>query len=284
MGNNDFDSFGSTDGFDDAFGDSFGDWGNSSNGFDGDSNGFGDNSDGFGDNFESDESFGSNDDFESNSETNNENRANFADSITNLNNNADTSEEDAKAHTKKVALISIASAFLLIIILFFIASRLHAKSNNNSIDTVASSQNNNSNQITQQDGQARQDRQDTRTYDSVTNDNNSDNSDDTVIVNNRDDGYTWTEIGPDEDINFNEGYKDITFTVTSVENRARAYDTNKNLVVITKLQGSLSGLSGTFDLEVPYDKGRKLSVGDSFTVAVQLGTFKNQTVVGSIKY
>lgn len=76
----------------------------------------------------------------------------------------------------------------------------------------------------------------------------------------------------------------MTFTITSIEHKARAVDTNNNLVVITTLQGSISGLSGTYELDIPYNKGVELVVGNSFTVHVQLGTYNGKTVVGEIQY
>ncbi|MBO5386562.1 MAG: hypothetical protein J6A59_00230 [Lachnospiraceae bacterium] len=106
----------------------------------------------------------------------------------------------------------------------------------------------------------------------------------TVITNTKDDNFTWSEITSSENVVFNESYVDMTFTVTDIQHKARAVDTNGNLVVKTKLLGSISGLSGTYEIDVPYNKGVKLVVGNSFTVHVQLGSFNDKTVVGEILY
>lgn len=116
------------------------------------------------------------------------------------------------------------------------------------------------------------------------NQNNQTNNQQNIITNKVDNKFTWTLITDNEKVQFNDEYSDMTFTVTCIEHKARAVDTNNNLVVITSLQGSISGLSGTYELDVPYNKGVKLVVGNSFTVHVQLGTYNGKTVVGEIQY
>lgn len=94
----------------------------------------------------------------------------------------------------------------------------------------------------------------------------------------------WIEITSEESVVFNDEYYEMTFTITEIKHLTRLVDTNKNLVVKTRLRGSISGLSGTYELDVPYNKGVKLVVGNNFTVHVQLGTFNSKTVVGEIRY
>ena len=98
------------------------------------------------------------------------------------------------------------------------------------------------------------------------------------------DTFDWVLITDSEAIEFSEEYMECTFTVTSIEHIARPMDTNNNLVVVTRLQGSLSGMAGTYELFIPYNKGIKLVVGNRFTVFAQIGTYNNKTVVGEIKY
>ena len=45
-----------------------------------------------------------------------------------------------------------------------------------------------------------------------------------------------------------------------------------------------SWFTGTYTLEIPYSKGTKLHIGDSFKVKVQIGEYKGKTVVDGIKY
>jgi hypothetical protein len=106
----------------------------------------------------------------------------------------------------------------------------------------------------------------------------------TVITNTKDSNFTWSEITNSENITFAESYSEMTFTVTQIQHKARVVYTNGNLVVKTTLLGSISGLPGTYELDVPYNKGVRLSLGDMFTVHVQLGNYNGKTVVGEVSY
>ena len=106
----------------------------------------------------------------------------------------------------------------------------------------------------------------------------------TTVTNVVQDEFVWSTITDSEQVTFNNEYTDMVFTVTGIEHRARAVDANNNLLVKTTLTGSVSGLSGTYQLDVPYNKGIKLVVGNSFNVHVQLGSYNGKTVVGEIKY
>ena len=96
----------------------------------------------------------------------------------------------------------------------------------------------------------------------------------------------WVELSSDEagKISFNENMTSITFTITGIKHYARSVDVNNNLVIKTTLTGSLSGLSGTYTLDIPYDIGVQLKIGDMFTVNVKLGEYQGKVVVGDIKY
>lgn len=100
----------------------------------------------------------------------------------------------------------------------------------------------------------------------------------------KENNLTWTEITNNEAIEFAQNSTELVFTVTGIKHYARAVDTNNNLMVKTTLTGSLSGLAGSFNLDIPYDKGCRLVVGSEFAVQVQLGTYNGKTVVGEIKY
>lgn len=97
-------------------------------------------------------------------------------------------------------------------------------------------------------------------------------------------GFSWIEVTDSESVDFPGSYTDMTFTVTSVKHYARSVDANNNLVIKTTIQGSISGLSGTYTLDIPYEKGVKLSVGNQFAVSVQMGTYNGKTIIGDITY
>ena len=56
-------------------------------------------------------------------------------------------------------------------------------------------------------------------------------------------------------------------------------------MVKSVLTGALSGLSGTYEIEVPYTVASKVNPGDFFDVTVEMGTdTRGKTVVGEILY
>lgn len=104
------------------------------------------------------------------------------------------------------------------------------------------------------------------------------------VSNKNNDNEGWVSIGNNEVIEFSTEYKSLIFLITDIEHYAKAVDSNSNLVVKTTLTGSLSGLSGTYTLDVPYSKGSRLVIGDEFAVKVQFGTFGGKKVIGEICY
>lgn len=94
----------------------------------------------------------------------------------------------------------------------------------------------------------------------------------------------WIEISKDTDISFNENYINSVFTITSIDNVVKVIDGEKNIMIKSVLTGTLDGIRGTYELDVPYYKGVKLSVGMSFNVRVQIGEYKGKSVIGEIDY
>lgn len=73
------------------------------------------------------------------------------------------------------------------------------------------------------------------------------------------------------------------FTVTSIKAYVKDSRTGEKTVkaVVT---GGISGLSGTYELEIPYSKAEKLAVGDSFSVKYRIAKLNDYTIVGDISY
>lgn len=95
----------------------------------------------------------------------------------------------------------------------------------------------------------------------------------------------WSEIPGDEIIeNVSEDFQPNTFLITSVKHYARTVDSDNNLVIKTVLTGAINGLNGSYTLEVPYDKGRRISVGGSLNVYCRLGTYNGKTVLVELRY
>jgi hypothetical protein len=104
----------------------------------------------------------------------------------------------------------------------------------------------------------------------------------TTVNVDKDRADGWIVIDDKQEVVFNAEYKDLMFFITGIEHRAKMSD--NSILVKTVLTGSLSGMSGTYEMEVPYHKGVKLLVGQEFTVKVLIGSFNGKTVVGDIKY
>lgn len=86
------------------------------------------------------------------------------------------------------------------------------------------------------------------------------------------------------EISFNEEYIDSIFTVTNHTDYVKVAN-DSSIMVKTVLIGALSGYTGTYELEVPYNIGRLVTDGMSFDVEVQIGITKSgQKVIGEIRY
>lgn len=246
---------------DDGFGDDF-------------DSGFGNTDGGFGDDFDS--GFGDSDDMFSSAGQSDGSQSNeFGDSLSNFDSQASDVQAD-QSRTKKQSIIFILAGVAVLIVVFIIAGAINkkAKSNSNSnrnVDRIMNDSNRNVDSIMNEGNK------NAGYYNKNTNSQN-------IVTNQSNNGFNWKTITNKEKVQFNDEYSDMIFTVTNIEHKARAVDTNNNLVVITTIQGSISGLSGTYELNIPYDKGVKLVVGNNFTVHVQLGTYNGKTVVGEIQY
>lgn len=258
--------------------------GNMNDGFDGFGGddfdtGFGDG--GFGDGGFGDGGFGDDDAFSGAGQQDMGQGNQFSDSLNNLDNQNQYLDTQAEQqNTKKQSIIFIIVGVVVLMIVLVIADIFNNKPKNNS---AVSNSNTNNTQVIQQDPNVNVDNI-MGGGNSSTNQQSQNNNKQSVVTNKVDSGFTWTLITDSEAVQFNNEYSDMTFTITGIEHKARAVDTNSNLVVITTLHGSISGLSGTYELDVPYNKGVKLVVGNSFTVRVQLGTYNGKTVVGEIQY
>ena len=263
---NDFDDFTSnnSDSFDDFGEDIFNDRSNSeSSSFNNSQNNFTNNTDNF-----SEDAFGED------SNTNSQYDSNSFSEETNDTNNG----------LSKKSLIMIFTGVALLIVVIIIASAITKSSKNkqNKVQQVPVQQITTQQVINSDDIMSSQ--QTTQQYTQQPVQQNQNN---TVINNVKSGGYVWTTITSSENVVFNDTTTDMTFTVTNIEHRARAVDASETLVVKTTLQGSISGLAGTYELDVPYDKGiilEQRGIGTQFTVHVQLGEYNGRTVVGAITY
>lgn len=181
--------------------------------------------------------------------------------------------------TKKISIILIAILFVIVLVVVFVASKLsNAINKDDSQNTVVQEQVVEQKQTTTNKKQSQSDTTQTQVQTQSTNQSATSSKQSSSA-----DEYGWTELKDVSDISFNEEPKEMMFTVTEVHMYARQVGSN-GLNVKTTLVGSLAGLSGTYTIDVPYDKGSKISIGTEFTVHVQLGEYSGKTVVGEISY
>lgn len=92
---------------------------------------------------------------------------------------------------------------------------------------------------------------------------------------------SWVLLDGNDAIELNSEYKKLTYTVTKVNSYGKIL--GDEIAVKSIAIGGLSGLSGTYELEIPYGYGIKLKTGDEFAVSVRLGSFEGMVVVEDIK-
>lgn len=198
-----------------------------------------------------------------------------------------TSDNDdafrSKMDIKKTATFAIIIGLVgFIIVAFILRANNIAKNNNKKISNV-----NNNEQSNNEGNGERVSLNDDNS--NITDDNNSesldkdDNSNNSRDIDNSQqfEDYIEFEDGGDiELVSENEG----TFTITGIKNYAKVADDLGTVAIISRLKGSISGISGTFDLEIPYSKGIKLKVGNVFSIKYKLGKKGEKQIIYDIDY
>lgn len=207
----------------------------------------------------------------------------------------DDNIEDAKKSVGKTAIIAIIVGIVIIAAVFIIIGIVKKngggnKQNPSQVEVIDKNDVNNNtqnNNNTQDNSNTQNNNQTNNTQDNNTNQNanNTTGNQQVVITNpNNISKDNWIEIGASEQekIKFNNEYSTLQFTITSVTHKAK-YSGN-TLVVKTVVSGSLSGLNGTYEIELPFNIGSSLSIGNILNVEVLLGSYNDKIVVGEIKF
>ncbi len=111
-----------------------------------------------------------------------------------------------------------------------------------------------------------------------------------AVTTVKDGEFNWSEITSTENITYsNNGYTELTFTVTDIKHYARMADeSNSTLVTKSVVKGAIAGFPGTYTLEIPYSKGVKLDSklkSDGilqFNVYVKIGEFNGKRVIDDV--
>lgn len=198
-----------------------------------------------------------------------------------------TSEDESNSETKttKASILIAAAGILLFIIISIIAIKVTSGGKDSDVkqETVNTQEAVEDEKRTEKRTEKETDR-DSKDVSNIMNSGNKDKENNKSKNETKTDSNGWVEIDNKQEIKFNKNKKELIFTVTKINHFAKKVGVNDNLVIKTTLTGSLSGLTGSYSLDVPYSKGSKLVVGDEFTVLVELGTYNKKTVVGEISY
>ena len=99
----------------------------------------------------------------------------------------------------------------------------------------------------------------------------------------------WREFNAGaENIVWEQNKLDTTFTITQVKHYVKLLNIGTNssdCMVKTVLKGVVSGYSGTYEMEIPYDLGMYVEEGSIIDVSIQIGHDQNNNlIVGGIEY
>ncbi|MBO5387765.1 MAG: hypothetical protein J6A59_06430 [Lachnospiraceae bacterium] len=92
----------------------------------------------------------------------------------------------------------------------------------------------------------------------------------------------WQKFDSTNEIQFISEPVNLSFTVTKVENYVKFVNDSNDMMVKTIATGALDGYTGTYEVELPYDKGSLLQPGAKLLVNVQVGEYKGMSVVGEL--
>ena len=90
----------------------------------------------------------------------------------------------------------------------------------------------------------------------------------------------WTTIDADKNVDLRSEVSGV-FTVTSVKHMARS--NGNETEVKTIVSGSISGLTGKYELELPYSLARFLTVGNTLKLKYKIGQINGNSIISDLK-
>lgn len=90
----------------------------------------------------------------------------------------------------------------------------------------------------------------------------------------------WTTIDADKNVDLSSEVSGV-FTVTSVKHMARS--NGNETEVKTIVSGSISGLTGKYELELPYSLARFLAVGNTLKLKYKIGQINGNSIISDLK-
>ena len=74
------------------------------------------------------------------------------------------------------------------------------------------------------------------------------------------------------------------FTITDIKHYAKVTAKSEEVYLKSILKGCISGLEGTYEIEVPYNAGRYLNIGDSLKIRYVLVVEENIKFIDKVEY
>ena len=93
----------------------------------------------------------------------------------------------------------------------------------------------------------------------------------------------WVQFGTDDVIEF-ETTLTSSFTITEIKHYALVTNSSNDKQLKSVLKGNISGLVGTYEIEIPFEKAQKLDVGIVFEVSYKMKKLNGYSVISSIEY
>ena len=93
----------------------------------------------------------------------------------------------------------------------------------------------------------------------------------------------WVQFGTDDVIEF-ETTLTSSFTITEIKHYALVTNSSNDKQLKSVLKGNISGLVGTYEIEIPFEKAQKLDVGTVFEVSYKMKKLNGYSVISSIEY
>ena len=90
----------------------------------------------------------------------------------------------------------------------------------------------------------------------------------------------WTVIDADKNVDLSSEVSGV-FTVTAVKHMARSNGSETEVKTI--VSGSISGLTGKYELELPYSLARFLTVGNTLKLKYKIGQINGNSIISDLK-
>jgi predicted negative regulator of RcsB-dependent stress response len=103
------------------------------------------------------------------------------------------------------------------------------------------------------------------------------------VSSNTSTANSWQEVNLDG-LDLGSTWIDSVFTVTDIKHYAMVSNDSNDKQVKSVVKGNISGLVGTYEMEIPTYMALKVSLGTSFKVSYQIKEQNGYKIIGEIKY